>query len=194
MPKIETLFRRERYISKQSYLQALKTQKSSVKYKKVYGYFNDRLRSVEVIWGDKGLFQIHFIKPRECDYLSEELIESIKRGILMNDDEKVRTFLSKSREIHWDMEQKMLLANNNLHLLLLFQDELLSAITYLAVVINFIIVISLEKGYLTGFRDPQYSVKEFVTVMKVLTILQAILTLYKLFQTSLVRVPLIIKG
>lgn len=89
--------------------------------------------------------------------------------------------------MYWDMDYKMFLSDNNLSVLLLFQDELLRAVTYLSVVINFIIVVSLQKGYFTGDDSPQYATKSLRDVLAVLVVIQFILVLYKALQVTLLR-------
>lgn len=127
------------------------------------------------------------MKPRECSFLTEEIIHFVKESITISDDDKIKTFISKRRVMYWDMDYKMFLSDNNLSVLLLFQDELLRAVTYLSVVINFIIVVSLQKGYFTGDDSPQYATKSLRDVLAVLVVIQFILVLYKALQVTLLR-------
>jgi hypothetical protein len=194
LPTVAPDMQRMRMYDKEGYKRFQKAAKEMERYRKVFSYFDDRLRSIEVVWAGRGLFQVHFVLPRECQFISEELKQRIKDSFDISDDDRVRTFVSKARLMHWDMQQKMIYANNNMQVLLLFQDELLYAITALSVVINFIIIISLEKGYFTGYETPQFTSSGAKFGLRILVLIQFILVLSKLCQVALVRIPLIIRG
>jgi hypothetical protein len=156
--------------------------------------FDDRLRSVEILWGDKGLFRFQFIMPLECSFLNEEIKEDIISGLDFGDDDRMKALVQKVHYIHDDISlKKSIDGNKYLRLLIKFQDELDYAITGLAVFINFLLVISLQQGYYTGHDEPQFQPPVFKGVVRALTIIQVILLLYKLLQTLILRLPIILK-
>lgn len=109
------------------------------------------------MWAHHGIFRFQFVKPLECDYLSEESKEEFLSELDFGDDDRVKTLLLKTNNLHDDVSLKMNLQHNYfLRVLLTFQDELDYAICGLAVLINFILVISLEKGYYRGSEQPVY--------------------------------------
>jgi hypothetical protein len=61
------------------------------------------------------------------------------------------------------------------------------------VFINFLLVISLQQGFYTGHDVPQFEPPEFKTVVRILTVIQVILLLYKLLQTLILRLPILVK-
>jgi hypothetical protein len=157
-------------------------------------FFNERLRSVEIAWGGLGLFRFYFTLPNECYYLTEESKRGIIQDIDFGDDDRVKFFVGKTNAIHDDVSHQQTLQNDFVFILLMrFQDELDYATAALAILINFILIISLQKGYLTGHSDPVYEPKEYEGAVQVLVIAQFIVLLYKLLQTSILSLPLIYK-
>ncbi len=133
--------------------------------------------------------------PLECDFLKEETKEAILATLDFGDDDRIKSLLQASSSIHDDVSLKMKLESNQyFRLLLKFQDELDYMICSLAVFINFLLVISLQKGFYTGDTHPVYEPRSYRVVVQVLVIIQLVLLLYKLLQSGLLRVSLVVKG
>lgn len=192
-PKL-TAVKKSRFGSLVEYKQAKKEYRDMQRYRDAFLYFDNSLRSVEVMWAGVGLFRVHFRLPRECNFMSEESKELLKRKIDYKDDDKVLYFVNQCRTLHDDMKLKMRLADSKFHAIILFQDELVMALCAIAVIINFVVFISLEKGYFTGSSDPVYAADGYSGLVQALVIIQAIFALYKLFQTAVLRIPLIFRG
>ena len=146
------------------------------------------------MWTGKGLFLVSFVMPRQSQFLTKVLRDKIINSIDYTDDDKVTVFLSKTRQTIDEMNITMKLVDMNLHSLLLFQDELATAIFSLSVLINFLLVIGLEKGYFSGHNHPQYAEESIRLAVTILVAIQCSLCLYRLFQTSLVQLPLAYEG
>lgn len=68
-PSGTEVVRRKRMSSDAEHAAAVRKCKKLGKYKRVYSSYMDRQRNIEVLWADKGLFQISFQKPREVGTL-----------------------------------------------------------------------------------------------------------------------------
>ena len=201
------IVRRKRMGSHAEYINAQRAYKRLEKYKSIYSSFMDRQRNVEVFWKNRGLFQVSFQKPRkvciplngayflshtfarQCEYMTEEIKNRAKSLIRHDNDDKVAVFLNQYRVIGAEMELQMNLKDRKLHFLLFFQDELNIALIALSFLINFIMAISLEKGYFSGKSDPQYSSHVFSQLMTALQYLQFIGYLSSLIQAIILVIP-----
>lgn len=194
VPKAIKSVKRSHYSTSEEYKMALKDNRDATRYFNMYSMLDEKLNSIEIMWTGKGLFLVSFVKPRQSQFLTKVLRDKIINSIDYTDDDKVAFFLGKTRQTIAEMNITMKLVDMHLHSLLLFQDELATAIFSLSVLINFLIVIGLEKGYYTGQKHPQYAVEGIRVALTVLVCFQCALCLYRLFQTSLIRLPLAYEG
>lgn len=194
VPKAIKSVKRSHYSSSDEYKLALKDNRDATRYFNMYSMLDDKLNSIEIMWTGKGLFLVSFVMPRQSQFLTKVLREKIINSIDYTDDDKVAVFLSKTRQTIDEMNITMKLVDMNLHSLLLFQDELATAIFSLSVLINFLLVIGLEKGYFSGHDHPQYAEESIRLAVTILVAVQCSLCLYRLFQTSLVQLPLAYEG
>jgi hypothetical protein len=194
VPKAIRSVKRSHYSSSEEYKLALKDNRDATRYFNMYSMLDDKLNSIEIMWTGKGLFAVSFVMPRQSQFLTKVLRDKIINSIDYTDDDKVTVFLSKTRQTIAEMNLTMKLVDMHLHSLLLFQDELATAIFSLSVLINFLLVIGIEKGYFTGQEHPQYAVGKIRVTVMILVYIQCALCLYRLFQTSLIRLPLAYEG
>lgn len=194
VPILPPPVKKNKYPSAAEAAEAEKQRKGMERVVKAFAEFDERLRSVEISWSGLGLFKFNFILPTECRYLTEESKRSIIQNIDFGDDDRVKFFLQKTSSIHDDVSHQKTLQNKWIFILLMrFQDELDYATAFLAILINFILIISLEKGYLSGNADPVYEPRSYQYVVQILVIFQVAVLLYKLVQTSILTLPLIYK-
>jgi hypothetical protein len=121
--------------------------------------------------------------------MTEEIKNRVKELIEYDNDDRVALFLNNYRIVSTEMKLQMDLKDLKLHFLLFFQDEISTALICLSFVINFIMAISLEKGYFTGNENPQYSNAIFAQLMEVLQVLQVWGYLSSLLQTLILVSP-----
>src|SRR5690606_12842165 len=86
-PRVVAPAKKERYASIEEYEAARDEYRKQDKYRHAYDFINNRLRTVEVMWGDNGLVRVHYMPPRLCDFLSEETKEQTKQSIDYADDD-----------------------------------------------------------------------------------------------------------
>jgi hypothetical protein len=194
VPKTIRSVKRSHYSSPEEYKLAVKDNRDATRYFNMYSMLDEKLNSIEIMWTGKGLFLVSFFIPRQSQFLTKVLRDKIIHSIDYTDDDKVSIFLNKTRQTIAELNVTMKLVDMHLHSLLLFQDELATAIFSLSILINFLLVIGLEKGYYSGHSQPQYAVEGIRTAVTVLVCLQCCLCLYRLFQTSLIRLPLVYEG
>jgi hypothetical protein len=194
VPKTIRSVKRSHYSSTEEYKLALKDNRDATRYFNMYSMLDDKLNSIEIMWTGKGLFLVSFVMPRQSQFLTKVLRDKIINSIDYTDDDKVTVFLSKTRHTIAELNITMKLVDMHLHSLLLFQDELATAIFSLSVLINFLLVIGIEKGYFTGQDHPQYAEGRIRVAVTILVAIQCSLCLYRLFQTSLIRLPLAYEG
>ena len=194
LPTQPSAVRRRHYATEKEYAMATKDYKEATRRFVLFSTISENLRSIEVVWAGKGLFLVNFVLPWKCRFLSKEMKDSLIESIDYTSDDKVAYFLEQTRKISLEMSLKMNLEDNNFQALLWFQDELAAAIFAVTVLINFVMIISLEKGYFTGKENPQYAALSFHSVMIVLVWIQFLLCFYRFFQHALIRVPLIVEG
>jgi hypothetical protein len=194
IPRQPSAVHRRHFASEAEYEVALREYKDALRQFELYATISDNLRSVEVAWAGKGLFAVHFVIPWKCRFLSKEMKDSLIASIDYTNDDKVAYFLDQTRTTSLEMTLKMFIEDINLQALLMFQDELAAAIFSVTVLINFVMVVSLEKGYFSGHDSPQYSVHSMHTAMVLLVWIQFLLSLYRSFQHALIRLPLIYEG
>jgi hypothetical protein len=194
-PKSAGYVKQSRFLTFSEFLEAERVQKQLQWKEKVFDEFDEQLKSIEIMWGTRGIFRFQFVLPVECKYLTEESKKSIIYDIDYADEDRVKFFMQKTNSIHDAVSLKKTLQSSlYLSFLLKFQDELDYAIAALSVFINFVLVISLEKGYFTGHDAPQYQPESYKIAIQVFVILQAVLVLYKLLQVCVLTVPLLVKG
>ena len=104
--------------------------------------------------------------------MTEEIKNRIKEEIDYGNDDRVKAFLNSYKIASSEMTLQMVLKDKNVHFLLFFQDEISFILIGLSFLINFLMSISLEKGYFTGNVNPQYSHLWIEHLMKILQILQ----------------------
>lgn len=194
IPRQPSAVHRRHFPSEAEYSVALREYKEALRRFELYATISDNLRSVEVTWAGKGLFAVHFVIPWKCRFLSKEMKDSLIASIDYTSDDKVAFFLEQTRTTSLEMTLKMFLEDINLQSLLMFQDELAAAIFSVTMLINFVMVVSLEKGYFTGDHSPQFSALSMHNAMLVLVWIQFLLSLYRSFQHALIRFPLIFEG
>jgi hypothetical protein len=193
-PKYVSAVRRRNYVTSAAYKQAVRDTKDEIRYMNQFSHLNDTVRSIEVLWSGRGLFAVSFSKPRQCSFLTKALRDEIIESIDYTDDDRVEFFLSKVRQTSTEINLTMKYWDLHLNYFLLFQDELSNGIFANGMLINFVMLVGLQKGYFTGDLTPQYANPEIRQVMVALVICQLCLCVYKLFQTSLIRIPLVIDG
>lgn len=194
VPKAVRSVKRSHYSTVEEYKQALKDNRDATRYYNMYSMLDDKLRSIEIMWTGKGLFLVNFVKPRQSQFLTKVLRDKIINSIDYTDDDKVAVFINKTRQTIAEMNVTMKLVDMHLHSLLLFQDELATTIFSLSILINFLLVIGLQKGYYTGHDEPQYAVQGLRITTTILVSIQSCVCIYRLFQTSLIRLPLAYEG
>lgn len=194
VPKAIRSVKRSHYSTVDEYKQALKDSRDATRYYNMYSMLDDKLRSIEIMWTGKGLFLVNFVKPRQSQFLTKVLRDKIINSIDYTDDDKVAFFINQTRQTIAEMNITMKLVDMHLHSLLFFQDELAATIFSLSVLINFLLVIGLEKGYFTGHSEPQYAVRGLRISTTILVCIQSVVCIYRLFQTSLIRLPLAYEG
>jgi hypothetical protein len=193
-PKIPRSMKRYQFATQAEFQHAEKQRAQAMKLVRSFYVFDGRLRSVEILWGDKGLFRFQFIMPLECSFLNEDTKKKVVKSLDFGDDERHKALIQNVYSIHDDVSLKKRIHDHRyFRLLVKFQDELDYAITGLAVFINFLLVISLQQGYYTGHDEPQFQPPEFRGVVRALTIIQVIVLLYKLLQTLVLRLPILVK-
>lgn len=121
--------------------------------------------------------------------MTEEIKNRFKDLIEYGSDDKVSLFLNNFRIASTEMKLQMDLKDKKLNFLLFFQDEIATFLIGLSFLINFIMSISLEKGYLTGNSDPQYSHDIFFELVMVLQITQLMGYIIGLMQTLILVSP-----
>ena len=163
------------------------------RYKATYSNFRDDLRTIEVHWAGRGLFQVSFLKPQQCAYLTRDMKQWILDRMDLNSDSRVASFLGELRVASGAMNLQLALRDNSLSALLWFQNEIRLVLVLLAFLINFILMMSLEKGYFTGEDGPQFSTSNFQLITGVLILLQCLLEIYSTLQTLILWTPLIVQ-
>ena len=195
--------------SKNDRRHALDQYFKQLRYQKVFEKsFMSRLKSVEIVWDKKGIMKLFFALPDESKFISEDIIEDIKRKLdvinstrgevesadillLMLRDDFVRQVLNGTFQG----------THRILKYFLKFQDYLDYSILLLAILINSLLVLTLvfnqddvhnDDTLLTG-RNPSISFKSagFEYSVQVLTILQFLLTGFRLFQGLILRSPIV---
>lgn len=194
IPVLPPPVKRSGYSSESEANAALKEWKVAEKLVRDYSFFKSRLRSVEISWETQGIFKIYFALPTECEFLTEESKKSIIQELDFGDEDRVKFFVQKTSSIHDDIALQKALQNDLIFLFLLrFQDELDYATAGLAILINFILIISVQKNYFIGDSTSVYEPRYFKDITQGLVIAQLIVLLYKLLQTSILTLPLIYK-
>ena len=179
------------FSSKEEYDKAVVLYKANEKLIDSFDSFDSTLDSVEIMWEGIGLIRTYFKSPRESLYLSEETIEMLKDEIDYSDDDKVSYFVKKVSGIKDDLELKLNLDENYyLGNVSMIQYALKSAICFIAIFVNFILVISLK---LSVDGVPEFSSSGFHTFAFALIIMQAILNVVGFILTASLRIPLIYK-
>jgi hypothetical protein len=163
------------------------------KYKATYSLFRERLRVIEVVWVGKGLFQASFVRPRKCEYLTREMKRRIKGKIDLASDSRVNAFLGELRVASGAMKLQLSLRESSTSFLLWFQNEISLSLVLLAFLINFILMMSIEKGYFSGADRPQFSSFRFERNARVLVYLQCIMETYCTLQALILWVPLVLR-
>lgn len=195
VPVVPSSIKRSLFLSYHDFQVAERDRNKMVRTAKVFSDFEKRLRSVEISWGSLGLFKFQFILPNECQYLTEETKKNIIQDLDFGDDERVKALIHKTNSIHDDVSHKKMLENVAiLNLLMKFQDELDYATAILAVFINFVLIISLRKGFNDGKANPVYEPRLYRDLVQVFVVIQLVVLLYKLLQTSILTLPLALKG
>jgi hypothetical protein len=187
--------RRNQFHNSEEFFKAIKSKQTTVSSIQILSTFESNLRSVEIAWGDLGIFKTYFVLPKEHAYFAEEIRHYFLNLIdFSNDDEISRFLLVISNMLHTTLTTISNIKKNKwLWFFLKFQDEIDNGILILAVVINFIMLISLDKGYFTGREFPQYNPPEFRTAMAVLVICQCALHSYKIVQHYMLYAPTVYK-
>lgn len=121
--------------------------------------------------------------------MTEDIKNRVKSLIVHDGDDKVKLFLDNFRIVKSEMSLQMELHDRKLHFLLFFQDEISSALIFLSFCLNFIIAISLEKGYFSGNSSPQFSSELFYRLTGALQVIQTCGYLLGLMQALILVVP-----
>lgn len=121
--------------------------------------------------------------------MTEEIKNRVKESIEYDNDDRVALFLNNFRIVSTEMKLQMDLKDKNLHFVLFFQDEISTFMISLSFLINFIMSISLQKGYITGSSTPQYSHDMFFKLMAVLQLVQVVGYVTSLVQTLILVAP-----
>ena len=163
------------------------------RFKATYSTYRDNLRTIEVQWAAKGLFQASFIKPRQCEFFTREMKRRIKDRINLTSDNKVTAFLNELRVASAGMQLQMTLRDNASSFLLWFQYEISIILLLVAFLINFLLMMSIEKGYFSGADAPQFSTPTFERNTRWLIYLQCLLETCSTLQVLILWVPLAIQ-
>jgi hypothetical protein len=165
-------------------------------YQKAYSFFDDDLRSIEIVW-DGQLERVFFPKPKECNFLTSSLRESFMGDIDYCDEDKVRDLLKKAEELGETLLHYENLNSNSIYRMLGTRVEELKHWSFaLALMMNFIMLISLQRGtsYVSSASDePFYEPAYMEQVQFSLGILQVITAALVLIFLLLNRAPLVYK-
>ena len=163
------------------------------RYKATYSSYRAWLRKVEVHWVGRGLFQYSFVKPRLCNFLTRDTKREIKDRIDLNSDSKVISFLGELRVASVAMTLQMRLRDKSLSFLLWFQNEISAFLVVLAFLINFLLMMSLEKGYFSDKESPQFSSSTFEQHARWLVFFQFLIECFSTLQALILRLPLVVQ-
>lgn len=125
----------------------------------------------------------------QCEFMTEDIKTRVKRLIIHDNDDKVAQFLASFHIVESEMKLQMHLRDNNLHFILFFQDEISLAMICLSFAINFVVAISLEKGYFSGSDRPQYSSPVFSRLVMAFQVVQVCGYVVALLQALVLVMP-----
>jgi hypothetical protein len=180
--------------SKKKFRAEEKKKEAEVLYKEAYQFFEGRVRSIEIYW-NKQIQRVTFPLQSECDFIKDSIKDKIKSRIDYTDDDKVDEFLEGVHELQTELKHFEYLnrfgfyryVGQNL-------DSLKTASFALALMMNFIMVISLEKGYTaSGMTTRDYSPAYMKTVQQSLGIVQLVTSCLVLAFKLINLAPLVYK-
>jgi hypothetical protein len=193
-PRSRSSFSREgTSISTHTHVSKLERYWHAQRFKATYSSYRDSLRTIEVYWTGRGLFQASFVRPRQCQFLTREMKRRIQDRVDLSSDNKVAAFLSELRVASAAMHLQMTLRDNSASFLLMFQTEISMALVLVAFLINFMLMMSIEKGYFSDREDPQFSSPTFERHARWLIYFQCILEVYSTTQVLTLWVPLAVQ-
>jgi hypothetical protein len=170
--------------------QAQRLFEEKSEFEKAYVFFDDDLRSIEIIW-DGQLERVFFPKPRECQFLTSSLREKIMGEIDYSDEDRVRDLANKAEELGETLKHYKSLNEYSIYRVLGTKVEELKLWSFgLALAMNFIMLISLQRGTFYEYGEIVYEPAYMEHVQKILGYLQFVTASLVLSFLLLNRAPL----
>jgi hypothetical protein len=195
--KVQKLEPRNYYRDTKTYKDASKKYKKGMKYKEAKTFFDSKVRSIEVYWEAdaekklKIMDRIYFPESSECKYFSAELKNEMLRITKFGDEERLRDFAKLADNVKDKMQHKEYLQNFLLYRGVgVYVPLLKKGSYYLALMMNFIMLVSLER---TPGQGQKYSPLYMETVQLTLGIIQIITSSMVLTYLLTNRAPIVYK-
>lgn len=158
--------------------------------KKALHFFQNKLRSIEVVWGSGGLSTVYFPIPPEGVFMSDEIKENMFANIDYGNEDRVKELMKLVPEVYDELKW-----HETLEKLSIPQKQsttVLNQLTFvLSLVINFIMIVSLRYDGTDSL--PTYKNKELMAYMHILGLVNCVLAGAKCVHISVFRLPITLK-
>jgi hypothetical protein len=190
--KVDILLAESFYKDKREFQkQKLKIAEQKV-FAKAHKFFHDRVKSIEISW-DGNLDRIYFPIPSECAFMTDTVVESIKARIDYTSDDKKQLFAKEADNLYDQLQHYEKLHEYEVYRLLAGKRlaRLKKGSYYLALMMNFVMLISLEKS--NGFSNTVYKPFYMEHIQLGLGLVQVVTSCLVLFFLLSERAPLVYK-
>lgn len=189
--RIDTLLAESFYKDKREFFLQKSKIKEQKEFAKAHRFLDDRVKSIEISWNGN-LDRIYFPVPSECAFMTDSAVEAIKSRIDYTSDDKKQNFVKEAEALYDQLQhyEKLhefagyrMLAGKRL-------GWLKGGSYYLALLMNFIMLISLEKNYDAGPKYEPYYMEHIQLALGLVQVCTSSLVLFFLLSE---RAPLVYK-
>jgi hypothetical protein len=142
------------YKDKKEFIMQKKLIAAQKEYAKAHKFFDERVRAIEIMWNGN-LERVFFPVPSECAYMTDAVVEGIKARIDYTSDDKKQNFVKEADVLFDQLQHYEELHEYDMYKMLAGKrlKYMKKGSYYLALMMNFIMLISLEKSTVS-FDEP----------------------------------------